>query len=130
MTAGIYRIRNRVTGEAYIGSSVTVEYRVAGHIRALNDGRHENRPLQAAWTTHGAGAFAVGLLQTTGTDPIALADAEEWWLRSAIAARSALYNIRMSGKSRGYYKIRPLIERPPARPRGRPVGVRRPQARP
>lgn len=121
MTAGIYRIRNRVTGEVYIGSSVTVEYRIAGHIRALNDGRHENKPLQAAWTAHGAGVFSFGLLEVIGTDPIALADAEERWIRSTVAAPSGLYNIRMSGKSRGYYKVRALIVRPPARPRGRPL---------
>jgi group I intron endonuclease len=120
MTAGIYRIRNRVTGEAYIGSSVTVEYRVTGHIRALNDGRHENKPLQAAWSTHGSAAFSVGLLEVVGVDPIALADAEERWLRAAAGGVNGLYNIRMSGKSRGYYKVRPLIARLPPRSRGRP----------
>lgn len=91
MTAGVYRIRNRVTGMAYVGSSFTVEYRARGHQKLLALGQHENRHLQAAWSEHGSQAFAFGMLEVTESTHDALELAERVWIER-YAGR--LYNIR------------------------------------
>src|SRR5690606_8213166 len=91
MTAGVYRIRNRVTGMAYIGSSFTVEYRIKGHQKRLAIGNHENRNLQAAWTEHGPEAFSVGMLEVTESTHDALEEAERRWIERYAGQ---LYNIR------------------------------------
>lgn len=97
MTAGIYRIRNRVTGVAYVGSSVDVEYRAKGHVGRLTLGTHDNRNLQAAWISDGPKAFAFGILERTPKTYEALADAEARWL-SILTERGGVYNIRRSTK--------------------------------
>lgn len=91
MTAGVYRIRNRVTGDAYIGSSFTVEYRVKGHQKRLALGTHENKNLQAAWNAYGAGSFSFGMLEQTVPTDDALEESERRWT-ARYAGR--LYNVR------------------------------------
>lgn len=57
MKAGLYRIRCRVTGEHYVGSSVGMLARWRSHKAKLKAGKHVNHKLQAAWNKHGADAF-------------------------------------------------------------------------
>lgn len=97
MTAGIYRIRNRVDGTAYVGSSKNIELRVRGHINALTSGHSDNRRLQAAWNRYGPRAFAVGILEITSDDNPTLIAAENRWRESIRAQSAGLYNIRMAG---------------------------------
>lgn len=101
MTAGIYRIRNRVTGDAYIGSSRTVEYRVKGHQKRLALGNHENKNLRAAWSEYGPAAFSFGFLEVTDATDDALEEAERRWVTRY---SGQLYNVR----------IRPARARPDA----------------
>ena len=53
MTCGIYQIKNKITGEKYIGSSVKIEKRRKDHIRRLKKRIHENKNLQAAYDQFG-----------------------------------------------------------------------------
>lgn len=118
MTSGVYRIRNRVTGSVYIGSSKDLEFRLRAHFVALTNGRHDNLPLVRAWQAYGANAFAFGILEVTTADNPALIAAEDRWLRRTAAAGTTLYNRRMTGATgRHERKIREKI---PPRPRGRP----------
>lgn len=114
MTAGIYRIRNRVTGQVYIGSSKNLEFRMHGHFVALTNGRHDNVPLLEAWQAFGVAAFAFGILEVTEPDNAALIVAESRWIATTGAA---LYNVRKTGKL-GRHE-RTVMIRPPAQPRGR-----------
>lgn len=58
-TSGVYFIRNRVSGKAYVGSSSNVEKRWTQHARALRAGSHSNRHLQSSWNMYGSAAFAM-----------------------------------------------------------------------
>lgn len=62
MPAGIYQIRNKETGAAYIGSAVNIGKRLAAHRRALFLGRHKNPKMQNAWAAHGPRAFETSIV--------------------------------------------------------------------
>ena len=57
MTIGIYKIKNKVTGKFYIGSSVNLSKRKERHFRNLKNGIHENNYLQNAYDKYGKSAF-------------------------------------------------------------------------
>jgi len=61
--SGIYAIRLKATGEAYIGSSINVHVRWWQHRKRLAAGTHHTKALQAAWNKHGADAFEFELLE-------------------------------------------------------------------
>lgn len=65
--AGIYRIRNTVTGKAYVGSSVRLRSRFSAHRGELLRGTHHCQPLQRAWAKYGPASFAFEVL--TYCDP-------------------------------------------------------------
>jgi group I intron endonuclease len=60
--AGIYEIRNSVTGDAYYGSAVNLRRRSQTHASALRNGRHGNPRLQNAWKKYGEDAFTFSVL--------------------------------------------------------------------
>lgn len=66
---GVYRIRNTVTEESYIGSSVTVYARWAEHRRALRRDTHRNYKLGAAWALYGEPVFEFVLLEISMPEP-------------------------------------------------------------
>jgi hypothetical protein len=55
---GLYAIRNRLSGKAYIGFSLSPRDRVREHGWNLRGNRHPVPGLQADFTHHGAGAFS------------------------------------------------------------------------
>lgn len=55
--AGVYQIRNIITGERYIGSAWRLSTRFHRHRHMLATGTHTNHRLQEAWTQNGEGAF-------------------------------------------------------------------------
>lgn len=57
MTAGVYKIVNRVNGSFYLGSSKHCEKRLRDHRNSLNRGDHHNVVLQRAWEKYGADVF-------------------------------------------------------------------------
>jgi group I intron endonuclease len=57
MISGVYEIRNKLTGQRYIGSAVNFEKRWYSHRSDLRRGVHHSTHLQRAWTKHGAEAF-------------------------------------------------------------------------
>lgn len=62
MTAGIYHIKNNISGGVYYGRSVDVEDRLIHHKRELNRNVHRNKRLQNAWNKYGSEAFTFQLL--------------------------------------------------------------------
>ncbi len=62
IAAGIYRIRNLITGRCYIGSSWNVRKRFGDHQRDLQNNRHHSRFLQRSWNKHGPDSFSFELL--------------------------------------------------------------------
>lgn len=55
---GVYCIRNKINGKAYVGSAATsIRQRWAIHRSSLLHGRHHSIHLQRAYSTHGASAL-------------------------------------------------------------------------
>jgi group I intron endonuclease len=63
MLAGIYLIRCETTGETYIGSSGSIFTRWGQHTHQLQENKHVNRYLQAAWNKYGATDFVFSILE-------------------------------------------------------------------
>jgi group I intron endonuclease len=61
--AGIYIIRNQVSGKAYVGQSIELNQRVRDHLRELRKGTHFNKHLQSAWNQDGEDAFKFEILE-------------------------------------------------------------------
>lgn len=96
---GVYLIRNRRTRLVYVGSSWNIGLRWAQHVEALNTGRHYNYRLQAAWRTHGAGAFEFKVIERTSRDR--RWDREQYWIDRLHAA-----------DPKHGYNIMAIVERP------------------
>jgi group I intron endonuclease len=61
-SAGVYSIKNLLTGDLYIGSSSFLRSRKNGHFSLLRRGRHKNPDLQTAFDKHGENAFYFEIL--------------------------------------------------------------------
>lgn len=81
MTAGVYMIRNTVTGRVYIGSSVDMQRRWRNHVSCFATKR-QPKLMQCEWETYGADAFVFQPLEVTAADESALRTAEQRWLES------------------------------------------------
>jgi group I intron endonuclease len=92
VTAGVYRIRNRITGEVYIGSTVSLYTRIRAHVWALERGTHINRRLRAAWQEYGRAAFGFSILERTERSNAALVEAEARWMGRLTSAVPGFYN--------------------------------------
>lgn len=56
--AGVYAVRCLTTDQVWVGSTADLSTRQNGIWFSLRLGSHREKSLQAAWTTHGAEAFA------------------------------------------------------------------------
>lgn len=61
---GIYKILCTVTNEFYIGSSINIASRKAGHLYNLRNNKHTNPILQAKYNKYGESNFIFSLLET------------------------------------------------------------------
>jgi group I intron endonuclease len=93
LPVGIYRIRNRITGEVYIGSTTSLYHRIKAHAAQLDKGCHGNRALQQAWKEYGRSSFAFSIVEITDASHEALEIAEQRWLDYYWGR---LYNARLS----------------------------------
>lgn len=87
---GIYAVRHRATGRAWPGSAVDLDTTRNGLWLQLEQRRHLDRDLQAAWNQHGEAAFDYEILEVLEEDmsPLVLketlkANRSEWLLRLA-----------------------------------------------
>jgi group I intron endonuclease len=55
--AAVYAIKNIVTGQSYVGSTVSWRHRKACHLHLLRKGKHHSVWLQRAWDKYGSDAF-------------------------------------------------------------------------
>jgi len=63
MNSGIYRVRNRLNNNCYIGSAVDIRARWRRHRSGLNHQLHENTHLQRAWNKYGVNTFIFEILE-------------------------------------------------------------------
>jgi len=62
--AGVFQIKNTVSGKVLLGSSLNIEGPLNSHRFMLTIGRHRNEALQHDWNVHGAGSFVFEILET------------------------------------------------------------------
>lgn len=55
--SGIYRIKNNITGDCYVGSSNNINRRFSDHRRYLRTNCHINKKLQNSYNKYGEDAF-------------------------------------------------------------------------
>lgn len=60
---GIYCIKNIFNDKMYIGKSVNIEDRLAGHIRCLNNNYHHSIKLQRSWNKNSENSFIYGAIE-------------------------------------------------------------------
>lgn len=77
-TCGIYAIKNKISGKAYVGQSVFVEGRKNSHFHSLRMGNHDSVHLQRAFIKDGADAFEHVILEICKQDE--LTNREQFWM--------------------------------------------------
>jgi group I intron endonuclease len=91
--SGIYKIVCRSTQDVYIGRSVDMQARKNQHFNDLRNGKHSNKPLQAAYDEYGEGCFLMKAVETGLRSDHQLSEAEEAWIIGMEEAGVTLYNI-------------------------------------
>lgn len=94
---GIYKIRNVVNGNFYVGSSNDIKHRFAAHRRMLRGSRHHCAHLQAAWNKYGEECFIFEVVACL-LDAADLFTAENGWLQANVG-KSHCYNAGISAEA-------------------------------
>ncbi len=89
---GIYEIRNKVTGDVYIGCSKNTKSRMQGHKSELTKNKHHNKLLQNAWNRYGNKAFTFKHIETVYAETH-LYIRERDWINKHKKIETTLYNI-------------------------------------
>ncbi|MCI2809387.1 NUMOD3 domain-containing DNA-binding protein [Eoetvoesiella caeni] len=82
LISGVYAIRNRVTGDFYVGSSKNIRNRWAVHKYQLSKGTHGSSRLRNAWGEYGEAAFEFLLLKIVLGSRAEIYAAEQQYLDS------------------------------------------------
>lgn len=79
---GIYKIKNIVTGEYYIGSSKTLNIRLLSHKSYLRRDAHPNYKLQESYNKFGEDSFVFYVVKESSVDATAseLVQLEQWFI--------------------------------------------------
>ena len=96
--AGIYRVRNTVTGKSLIGATMDLPSMLNRQRFQLESGGHPDRELQQDWRELGSDAFEFGVLDELelknepGYDPTDdLAALKQMWIEELTKTGEALY---------------------------------------
>jgi group I intron endonuclease len=91
-SSGIYQLRCLPTGKVYVGSATNFQARLSFHRRRLNQGKHFNPHLQAAWDLFGKENFEFSILELVR--PADLLSREQFWIEATgCTKRSTGFNI-------------------------------------
>lgn len=77
--SGIYKITNWINGKFYIGSAVHFKKRWSIHKSQLNNKKHDNRHLQAAWNKYGTNQFIFHIIEFVDNLELLL-EREQYWI--------------------------------------------------
>jgi len=81
--AGIFQVKNTVSGKVLLGCSLNLDGPLNGHKFALSTGMHRNAALQSDWNHYGAATFV-------WQDPPGIGGMLPFPLRDLVAAVSTL----------------------------------------
>jgi group I intron endonuclease len=110
MDCGVYQIKCLPTGQVYIGSTTNLSARWRNHRCLLNNNANKSPKLQAAWNTHGAGAFEFMVLERCDNTTDALIR-EQQWLDVTQAAVVGLNVSPTAGSATGVKRSKETRER-------------------
>lgn len=107
--AGVYRIRNNVTGGLYIGSTTNLKRRALEHRRYLNAGRHHCSHLQNAWNKYSGKVFTFEPIEIVSIEEMTKKEAaqellahEQYWFNLAKEGALPVYTGRQLLVSSNY----------------------------
>lgn len=104
----VYRIVSSSTGKYYIGSSVNLKKRIAGHFRSLRKGEHHNINLQKVYNKYGEADLRVEELRRTSSVQ-KLRKLEAAYLKANISSKKCL-NIGMASEGGDNLSMNPNKE--------------------
>ena len=61
--AGVFQVKNTITGKVLLGSSLNLEGALNGHRFSLTIGSHRTTALQHDWNSYGSDAFTFAVLE-------------------------------------------------------------------
>lgn len=105
MTIGVYKIRNKISGKVYIGSSVNIESRWRDHRATLNSRTHNNRYLTRAWHKYGKDAFEFTIVEVVENEADLIQCEQKWIDTYESYSRRKGYNISKTAYSILGYKF-------------------------
>lgn len=77
VNCGIYSITHKASGQAYVGSSIDIRFRVFTHLKKLSVGKHENLKMQSLYDiSEGNTAFECRIIEACPEE--ALDDREQF----------------------------------------------------
>lgn len=85
--SGVYALRHKPSGKAYIGYSSNLDSRWKAHIADLRGGRHKKRELQELFNAEGEQAFEFLILEYTYGYRQVSTQYEQFWIRAFHGSR-------------------------------------------
>ena len=82
MICGVYKIKNKITGWCYIGSSKNCKQRLGNHRRGLRKNTHCTPRLQRSWNKHGEENFEFRVIEITEYEQRVVR--EQWYLDNTV----------------------------------------------
>lgn len=97
---GTYGITNKANGKVYYGSTKCFQVRASQHLKHLEDNKHGNMHLQAAFNIDGTNKFVFEVIEVVGLGKQARLDAEQLLLDAHWDDGISCYNIRKNAQSK------------------------------
>lgn len=114
MKTGVYIIRCKANGKAYVGCAVDIKRRWIHHRNRLRNGLHANRFVQSVWNKYGEESFEFEILKLVSREDL---HAEE---EAMIGLLNPTMNLqRVGSHSFGFKMPREGVERGAAKRRGK-----------
>ena len=109
---GIYKIKNKITGKVYVGSSKDVFARWKQHKSDLKCGRHHSRLLQESWRKYGLDNHEFEILETVSNSSY-LIKREHYYIKTlGLTDPEKGFNIQKASNPPDYFPTRVDFERP------------------
>lgn len=78
--SGVYLFKNKITGDYYVGSSLTLVRRMAAHFFHARSNKETNIILYRSMRKHGLANFSLAILEFCDSDLTVCSDLEQKWL--------------------------------------------------